>query len=330
MRLIVYITRVIPEKAVEMLKQVAEVKMWHGELAVPYDTLLQEVRDVDGLLCMLSDKVDAGVMDTAPRLKVISTYAVGYDNIDVKRATERGIAVGNTPGVLAETTADLAFSLLMAAARRIVTADRYVRDGKWRVAWGPMLMLGQDIYGSTLGILGMGRIGAAVARRARGFQMRVLYNSRQRREDLEKELGAQYVSLPELLSRSDFVSLHVPLTVETHHLIGAGQLRMMKPTASLINTSRGQVVDQKALYEALRSGRIASAALDVTEVEPIPSDDPLLTLDNIIITPHIGSGSTATRSKMAVMAAENLIAGLKSERLAHYVNPEVARRSGVI
>lgn len=319
----IYVTRIIPEEALELLKAAGEVRMWIGELAVPYSTLVEEVKSADGLLCLLSDKVDAALIDGSPRLKVISTYAVGYDNIDVARATQREIPVGNTPGVLTETTADLAFALLMSAARRVTEGDRYVRSGHWRVAWGPMMLLGNDIFGSTLGIIGMGRIGAAVARRARGFSMHILYYNKSRRKDIEQELGAEYVPLPELLRRADFVSVHVPLTAETQHMIGTGEFSLMKPTAILVNTSRGQVVDQEALYHALKSGQIYAAAIDVAEVEPIPADSPLLTLDNLVITPHIGSASTATRTRMAIMAAENLISGLKGEKLPTCVNPQV-------
>ena len=323
---VVYITRKIFPEALDMIGEVAEIREWEGELAIPYETLLEQVKGVDGLLCMLSDRVDAAVIDAAPRLKVISNYAVGYNNIDIARATERGILVGNTPGVLSETTADLAFALLMAAARNIARADKYVRGGLWQVAWDPKMLLGQDIHHSTLGIIGLGRIGTEVARRAKGFHMHVLYHNRTRREDMERELGVEYVTLPELLSRSDFISLHVPLTGDTDKMIGSAEFAMMKPTAILVNTSRGQVVDQKALYEALKSGQITAAAIDVTEAEPIPVDDPLLTLDNLTITPHIGSSSTATRTKMAVMVAENVIAGLQGEMLPNCVNPEAFRR----
>lgn len=322
----IYVTRIIPQEALDLLKTAGEVGVWTGELAVPCDTLLEEVGKAEGLLCMLSDRIDAAVIEAAPRLKVISTYAVGYDNIDIARATQRGIPVGNTPGVLTETTADLAFALLMSAARRIVDGDRYVREGRWRVAWGPMMLLGQDVCSSTLGIAGMGRIGAAVARRARGFNMRILYSSRRRCVDIEKELGVEYVLLQELLAKSDYISLHVPLTKETRSLISSKEFSLMKPTAILVNTSRGQVIDQKALYQALKSGKIRAAAIDVAESEPIPAGDPLLSLDNLIITPHIGSASTATRTRMALMAAENLIAGLKGDKLPNCVNPEVYKR----
>ncbi|MFC1993486.1 2-hydroxyacid dehydrogenase [Chloroflexota bacterium] len=320
----VYVTREIAKEALGMIGEVAELKLWTGEQVIPRQTLLEQVEDIEGLLCLLTEKVDAEIMDASPRLKVISNCAVGFDNIDVAEATKRGIAVGNTPGVLTETAADYAFALLMTAARRVAEADRYTRDGRWQVAWEPMLMLGQDIHHSTLGIIGLGRIGVEVARRAKGFQMKILYHDAIRREDVERDMGIEYVAaLPELLSRSDFVCPLVPLTEDTRGMIGPAEFSQMKPTAILVNMSRGPVVNQKALYQALKSGQIAYAAIDVTEVEPIPADDPLPTLDNIIITPHIASGSIVTRTKMAVMAADNLIAGLKGKMLPNCVNPEV-------
>lgn len=325
---VVYITRKSFPQALDMVSKVAEMRLWEGELVLPREILLEQVKDIDGLFCSLADKVDAEILDAAPRLRVISNYAVGYDNIDIAKATERGIVVGNTPGVLSETTADFAFALLMATARYIVKADKYTRSGLWQTVGASKLFLGQDINHSTLGIVGLGRIGAEVARRAKGFQMQVLYHNRNRREDMEKELGLEYVAtLPELLSRSDFICLLVPLTADTRKMIGAAEFSMMKPTSILVNTSRGQVVDQKALYQALKSGQIAAAAIDVSEVEPISMDDPLLTLENIIITPHIASASKATRTKMAIMAAENLIAGLKGEMPPNCANPEVFNRS---
>jgi glyoxylate reductase len=247
---------------------------------------------------------------------------VGYDNIDIPAATRRGIPVGHTPGVLTETTADFAFALIMAGARRVAESDSLVRRGGWR-AWGPMTMLGQDVHHATLGLVGLGRIGGEVAKRARGFSMRVLYHDAVRRsQEEERELGVEYVpELAKLLAEADFVSVHVPLLPETRHLIGAAEFALMKPTAVFVNTSRGPVVDQRALYEALKVRRIFAAALDVTEVEPIQPDDPLLTLDNITITPHIASASFATRSRMAMLAAENLIAGLAGKLPPHCVNP---------
>jgi glyoxylate reductase len=323
MDLKVYVTNRIPEVALDMLRKEAVVEQWPDEMAIHYQTLKNNIRNMDGLLCLLVDKIDAEIMDSAPRLKVISNYAVGYDNIDIKEATRRGIAVGNTPGVLSGTTADLAFALLMGVARHITEADRYVREGNWRMPCSTMLMLGRDIYNSTLGIVGLGRIGIEMARRAKGFNMRILYSNRHHREDLEKELGVEYVSLTELLKSSDFVSLHLPLNESSRELIGAAELDLMKPTAFLINTARGAIIDQKALYEALKTGKIAGAGLDVSQIEPISMSDPLLTLKNVIFTPHIGSASIATRTKMAVMAAENVIAGLKDERLPNCVNPGI-------
>jgi glyoxylate reductase len=249
------------------------------------------------------------LLDGAPQLRVISQCAVGYDNVDVAAAAERGILVGNTPGVLTETTADFAFALLMAAGRRVVEGVDYVRAGRWQ-SWGLTVLLGQDIHGATLGLVGLGRIGAAVARRARGFEMRILYHDRVRRPELEAELGLDHVELEQLLAESDFVSLHVSLTAETRGLIGAAEFARMKPNAILINTARGPVVEMDALVTALRQGQIAAAALDVTDPEPLPADHELLSLPNVIVVPHIASASAATRERMAMMAVENLAAGL--------------------
>ena len=306
-----------------MIAQVAEMEVWPQELPPSYEVLREKVQDVDGLLPLLTDRIDAPLMEAASKLKVISNLAVGYDNIDIPEATRRGIVVGNTPGVLTETTADLAFALLMAAARRVVEADNHTRKGLWKT-WSPMILLGQDIHHATLGIVGLGRIGAEIAKRAKGFNMRVLYyDVRRLSRKKERQLGVEYVSeLGELLSSADFISVHVPLTPQTRHLIGAAEFALMKPTAIFVNTSRGPVVDQKALYEALKSGQIFAAGIDVTEVEPISPDDPLLTLDNVIIAPHIASASFATRRKMALMAAENLLAGLRGEMPPNCVNPE--------
>jgi len=317
----VFVTRIIPEKALQMVREHGAATVWEGELPPSRDDLLRAVARADGLLCLLTDPVDADVIDAAPRLRVISQMAVGYDNIDLPAATRRRIPVGHTPGVLTDTTADFAFALLMAAARRISEAERFARAGRWKT-WGPTLLMGQDVYGATLGIVGMGRIGQAVARRARGFEMRVLYADPSEPE-AARELGAVRVDLDDLLAQADFVSLHVPLTAATERLIDARALARMKPTAILVNTARGPVVDQAALYDALVSGQIAYAALDVTDPEPIAPDDPLLSLDNCLIVPHIASSSVATRTRMAVMAAENLIAGLSGNRLPHCANPQV-------
>jgi len=322
----VFVTRIMAQEALDKIAQATEMEVWPEELPPPYEVLQEKARDAEGLLTLLSDRIDAALMDAAPKLKVVSNLAVGYDNINTAEATKRHITVSNTPGVLTGTTADLAFTLLMSAARRVVEADNYTRKGRWKT-WGPKILLGQDIHNATLGIIGLGRIGVEVAKRGRGFNMKVLYYDEMRRsEEEEKQLGVEYVSdLAKLLPRADFISVHVPLLPQTHHLIGAAEFALMKPTAVLINTSRGPVVDQKALYQALKSGQIFSAGLDVTEVEPIPPDDPLLTLDNVIITPHIASGSFTTRKEMALMAAENLLAGLRGQTPPNCVNPEALK-----
>ncbi len=322
MRPSVYVTRAIPGGALDLLRASCAVSVWPGEEPPPYETLAWEARDAEGLLCLLTDRVDAALMDACPRLRVISTMSVGFDNIDVAAATARGILVGHTPGTLDETTADFAFALLMAAARHIPAGMDYVREGHWRT-WGPLLLLGADIYGATLGIVGLGRIGAAMARRARGFDMRVLYTTPMRRPEhaaLEAELGVTYAPLDDLLAQSDFVSLHTPLTATTHGLINRERLRQMKPDAILINTARGPIVETSALLAALQAGEIGGAALDVTDPEPLPADHPLMTLPNCIVTPHIASASTATRAHMADLAARNLLAGLAGETMPACVN----------
>ena len=318
----VFVSRPIPEQGLKLVREFCDMKLWEGELPPPRDVLLDEVNDIEGLLCLLTERVDAELLDSAPHVEVVSNMAVGFDNIDIAECTKRGIPVGNTPGVLTDTTADLAWALLMTGARRIVEGADYVRAGRWKT-WGPMLLMGQDVYGATLGIIGLGRIGTAVAKRARGFDMRILYYDVRRRQDLEAEWGLEYVDLDTLLKESDFVTVHTVLNPQTHHLISEREFGLMKQTAVLVNAARGPIVDPKALYRALKGGQIAYAALDVTEPEPINMDNPLLELDNIVIVPHIGSASYATRGKMAEMAARNLIAGLKGERLPTCVNPEV-------
>ena len=317
-----YVTRLIPKPGLDLLCRFAETRIWEGELPPPREVLLQEAKEVDGILSLLTDTIDSELMDASPNLRVVSNYAIGYDNIDVQAATERGIMVCHTPGVLTETTADFTFALLVCVARRVVEAVRYVREGRWKT-WAPMLCLGYDLYGSTLGLIGLGRIGGAVAKRATGFEMRTLYYDVNRQPSLEEELGLTYVDLDTLLRESDFISLHTPLTSETYHMIGAEQFKMMKNRAILINTSRGQVVDGEALCEALASGEIAGAGLDVTDPEPIDADDPLLKLDNCVVVPHIASASIATRTLMATLAAENLIAALQGRMPRNPVNPEV-------
>jgi len=322
----VFVTRNIPDAGVEMVRQVAEVEVWQDRLPPPYSVLLEKVKGKDGLLCLLTDQIDQPLIEAAgSSLKVISQMAVGYDNIDITTATAKGIPVGHTPGVLTDATADLTWALLMAAARRVVEADKFTRSHQWQT-WEPTLLLGADLSGATLGIIGCGRIGQAVARRAAGFGMRILYYNRKRLEPgLERSLGVEYQDFNQLLQASDFVTLHISLSAETYHLFGDHQFQLMKPNAILINTARGSIIDSDALYRALTGGKIAAAALDVTEPEPIPRDSPLLTLENIIITPHIGSASRQTRDKMATMAAANLIAGLEGEKLPYCVNPEVYR-----
>lgn len=320
----VFVSRRIPDDGLNRILEATEADVWQDELPPPRDELLRRIEGKDGVLALLTDRVDAEFFDRAgPQLKVVSNYAVGFDNIVVPEATRRGVPVGNTPGVLTDTTADLAFALLMAAGRRVVEGDRYVHDGKWKT-WGPLLLLGTDISGGTLGIVGFGRIGQAMARRAAGFGMTVLYHDVQRLPDeVTGPLGATYTPLDELFERSDFVTLHTNLTAETRHMVNEERLRRMKPTSVLINTSRGPVVDQKALYRALSEGWIMAAGLDVTDPEPMPVDEPLLTLPNIIVVPHIASGSRTTRGRMAEIAAANLLAGVRGERLPAPVNPEV-------
>jgi len=322
----VFVTRTLPKEAMDRITASCDAKVWAGELPPPREALLENVRDVEGLLCLLTDRIDSELIGQALRLRVISNYAVGYDNIDVAAATQRGIVVGNTPGVLTETVADFTIALMLAAGRRIVEGDKKVREGEWRT-WGPMILLGQDMHNATLGIIGLGRIGTAVARRAKGFNMKIIYSDPERRMDIENELGISYVGLDRLLAESDFISIHANLTPETYHLIGKEQLEKMKPTCALVNTARGPLVDNMALYEALRSNTLAFAALDVTEPEPLPANHPLLTLDNVVVTPHIASASVATRTKMALVAVDNLIAGLKGEMPPHPVNPEVLRKT---
>jgi glyoxylate reductase len=321
----IFVTRALPADPTPRLREVADVFVWPDDEPPPHDELVRRAAESDALLTLLTDPIDATVLDTGKRLRIVAQMAVGYDNIDVAAATERGVLVTNTPGVLTETTADLAFALLLATARRVVEGDRLVRTGGWKT-WHPSFLLGRDVHGATLGIVGLGQIGLAVARRARGFDMRILCHDRVPNPGAEAEVGSEHVDLERLLRESDFVSLHVPLSPETRHLIGERELSLMKPTAVLVNASRGAVVDQQALYAALKDGRIAAAGLDVAEVEPIPLDDPLLTLNNVVITPHVGSASVATRAKMAEMAVESILQAFRGETATHCVNPEALSR----
>ncbi len=322
----VYVTRQIPQAGLDLLAREHEVEVWPGEIPPDREELLRGVASADALLCLLTDKVDSEVLEAAPSLRVVANHAVGYENVDVQSATRLGIVVTNTPDVLTETTADFAWALMLAAARRIPEGIEYVRQGRWRT-WGPELLLGPDVSGATLGLVGLGRIGSAVARRARGFEMRVLYHTPRPHPE---ETEAEWMELDTLIAESDFLSVHTPLTPETRGLLNARRLSLMKPTAVLVNTARGPVVDTQALEDALREGRLFAAALDVTDPEPLPADHPLVSLPNCIVVPHIASASYATRARMARMAAENVLAVLSGRPAPNAVNPEALRnvRSG--
>jgi glyoxylate reductase len=319
----VFVTRVLPDAGLNLIKEHCDAEIWTDPLPPPYAVIRQKISACDGLVALLTDKIDAPLLDAAPRLKVVSNFAVGFNNIEVAAATARGIAVGNTPGVLTDATADMAFCLLIAAARRVVEGHLYTLSGKWKT-WEPLGHLGQDFAGRTLGILGMGRIGHALAKRCRGgWDMRILYHDVYRNERAEKELGARMVDLDTLLREADFVSVHTDLNEKTRGLFNLELFKKMKPTAVFINTARGPIVDQKALYTALKTGVLFAAGLDVTDPEPPEKDDPLLQLPNLIIAPHIASATVGTRNAMAEICAKNLIAGLTGQPLPAWVNPEV-------
>ena len=318
----VFVTRHIGQKALDAIGAETDMEVWPLETPPPPDELKRRAANAQGLVTTIMDRVDRDLLDECRQLKVVSQMAVGVDNIDVPALTARGIPLGYTPGVLARATADLAFALLLTAARRVSETDRWVRQGNWKLAFHPMWWLGVDVGGATMGIVGLGQIGLETAKRARGFDMRVLYSARSRKTEAESQHGLEYADMASLLQESDFISLHVPLTPETRGLIGENELAVMKSTSILVNTARGPVVDSKALYEALKHGRIAGAGLDVTDPEPIPNDDPLLSLDNVVITPHIGSSSTGARQAMGMLAARNLLAGLNDHPLVHCFNPE--------
>jgi len=315
----------MPERGLRIIKERFEAEVWPEYAPPPKKTIIEKASHADALATLLSDQIDAEVFDAAPNLKIVAQMAVGFDNIDVTEATKRRIYVTNTPGVLTETTADFAWALLMAVARRVVEADNYVRSGKWKVGWHPTMLQGRDIYGATLGIVGLGRIGCAIAKRAKGFDMTVLYYDIIRRPDFEKEYNIKFTELDTLFQKADFVTINVPLTKETYHLVNEKNLRTMKKTAYLINNARGPIVDEKALYKALNEGWIAGAALDVFEQEPTPVNNPLLKLDNLVVAPHISSASYETRSRMAEMVAENLIAFFEGKTPPNLVNPEVLK-----
>lgn len=308
----VLVTGRLPEEVVALIEKDHHVEINKQDRPMDRESLLSRVGDKEGLLCMITEQIDTELLNCAPHLKIIANYGVGFNHIDINAATERGIMVTNTPGVLTDSTADLAFALIMASGRRLVEGDRYTRDGEFTF-WAPLHFLGHDITGKTLGIIGLGRIGKAVAKRAAGFSMKVIYYNRQRLEMVEeKALNVEYASFKSLLKESDFVSLHVPLTPQTTHLIGKEELNLMKPSAYLINTSRGPVVDEMNLVEALKNQVICGAGLDVYENEPELASG-LSDLNNVILLPHVGSATIETRTRMAQMAAENLLAGLRVE-----------------
>jgi len=321
----IFISRKIPDRGLNKIKEYFDIDLWPKYGPPTKKQIIRRIKNADGMVSLLSDKIDAEVMDAAPYLSIIAQLAVGYDNIDINEATKRGIYVTNTPEVLTETTADFAWALMMAVARRVVEADNYVRKGKWKVGWHPEMFLGYDVHGSTLGIVGLGRIGSAIARRAKGFNMRILYYDTIRREDIEKELGIIYTDLDNLLKESDFVTLHVPLTNETRHLINEERLKLMKKNAIIINTSRGPVIDEKALYKALKEKWIAGAGLDVLEKEPPLKDNPLFQLDNVIVTPHMAWYSIDSLTEIQRKAAEEVARVLSGQLPINLVNKDVLK-----
>ena len=325
-RPVVFCSWHFPEAGLALLREVAEVRVWEGAEGAPRDVLLAALRDADAVFALPPcDRLDGAAMAGAPKLKVISGFGVGFDYVDVAEATRRGILVCNTPGTLTETVADHTWALLLAAARNVAQGDRFVRAGRWK-QYEPALLLGADVCGATLGVVGLGAIGRAVARRAAGFGARVLYTGRARKPAAEAETGATFRSLDDLLAESDFVSINCALTPETRGLIGPRELARMKPTAILVNTARGAIVDQQALAAALKHGRLAAAGIDVYQTEPLPPDDPLLECENAVLVPHLGSATHATRARMSRVAAENIVAALQGRRPPHLVNPEAWRR----
>jgi len=315
----------MPERGLKIIRKYFDTEVWPEYGPPPKKTIIEKAKNVDALATLLSDKIDTEVFDAAPKLKIVSQMAVGFDNIDLQEATKRGIYVTNTPEVLTDTTADFAWALIMAVARRVVEADKYVRTGQWKAAWHPDMMTGRDVHGATIGIVGAGRIGYAMAKRAKGFDMKILFYDVIPRPEMEKDFGAKRMDLDTLLKEADFVSIHVPLMKETHHLMNEQRLKLMKKTAYLINNSRGPVVDEKALYKALKEGWIAGAGLDVFEQEPAPVDSPLLKLDSVVVAPHISSASLETRSKMAEMVADNLVSFFEGKKPPNLVNQDVLK-----
>jgi len=324
-KLKIYVTRQLPERGLRIIRKHFDTEVWPEYAPPPKKVIMAKAKNVDALVTLLSDKIDAEVFEAASKLKIVSQLAVGFDNIALQEATKRGIYVTNTPEVLTDTTADFAWTLLMAVARRVVEADKYVRTGRWKVAWHPDMMTGRDIHAATIGIVGAGRIGYAMAKRAKGFDMKILFYDVIPRPEMEKDFAAKRTDLDALLKEADFVSVHVPLMKETHHLMNEQRLKLMKKTAYLINNSRGPVVDEKALYKALKEGWIAGAGLDVFEQEPTPIDNPLLKLDNVVVAPHISSASLETRSKMAEMVADNLVSFFEGRKPPNLVNQDVLK-----
>ncbi len=327
----IFVTRKLPGSSLERLKEQNEVDVWTNDTPPTKAEMIKRAKNCSGMITLLSDRIDRSLLEALPGLKVIAQYAVGYDNIDITAATELGILVTNTPGVLTETTADLAWALIMTTARRISEADRYVKSGKWQVAWGPEMLLGIDVFGSTLGIIGMGRIGYAVAQRAVGFNMRVLYYSHSETEltkAADRIPRAHRVNFQELLSMSDIISLHIPLSSETRGMLSDNEFAIMKKGSIIVNTSRGPVIDESALFNALKDGHLRAAGLDVFQDEPTPMTNPLMQLDNVVTLPHIGSASIAARTKMAEMCVDNITQALRGNLPENIINPEAFSKSG--
>jgi glyoxylate reductase len=322
----VFVTRIIPDAGLKPIQAHCDAEVWPQQMPPAYDLLRGKVADCDGLVSLLTDKIDAALLDAAPHLKVVSNYAVGFNNIDIPAATARGVAVGNTPGVLTDATADMAFCLLIGAARHLTAGHQYSLSGQWKT-WEPLGHLGQDLAGRTLGVVGMGRIGYALAKRCHaGWDMKILYYDVYKSEKAEKDLAAKQVDFDTLLKDSDLISVHTDLNEKTRGLFSASAFQKMKRTAVFVNTARGPIVDEKALHDALKSGTIFAAGLDVTDPEPPRMDNPLLKLPNVIIAPHIASATVGTRNAMAEICANNLIAGLTGQKLPAWVNPEVEGR----
>lgn len=318
----IFLTRELPPKAMERLRQETDLEMYTEDRVLTKQEIIDGIKGKDALLCLLTDQIDQEIISSNPKLKIISNYAVGFNNIDIEAASKFGIPVSNTPGVLTDTSADMAFALIMSTARRIPEGDKYIRTGNWN-GWGPLQFLGTDVYESTLGIIGMGRIGKAIAKRARGFDMDIKYWNRTRLpESEEKQLGLEYLPFEQVLKISDFVSLNVAYNEDTFHLISAKEFELMKPTSIIINTARGAVIDEKALVSALKEHKIAGAGLDVFENEPIIEPE-LIAMNNVVLLPHLASATIATRTKMAMIAIDNLLAGLRDQKIPNQVNKNI-------